>query len=83
MKGLEAERDRFEAALGRACLVGGTTYLVERAEVAETALAAEQAKTAKLVALIEEASLMVDTKTLAGKLWDDNAIVAITEAGHA
>ena len=32
---LTAERDRFEAALGRACLVGGTTYLLERAEKAE------------------------------------------------
>ena len=32
---LRAERDRFEAALGRACQVGGTTYLVERAEKAE------------------------------------------------
>lgn len=36
---LEAERDRFEAALARACLVGGTTYLIERAEKAELALA--------------------------------------------
>ena len=34
-KRLRAERDRFEAALGRACQVGGTTYLVERAEKAE------------------------------------------------
>lgn len=33
--GLTAERDRFEAALARACLVGGTTYLIERAEKAE------------------------------------------------
>ena len=32
---LREERDRFEAALGRACQVGGTTYLVERAEKAE------------------------------------------------
>ena len=32
---LRAERDRFETALGRACQVGGTTYLVERAEKAE------------------------------------------------
>lgn len=32
---LTAERDRFEAALGRACLVGGTTYLIDRAERAE------------------------------------------------
>lgn len=39
---LTKERDRFEAALARACLVGGTTYLVERAEAAE-------AKVAKLV----------------------------------
>lgn len=31
----EAERDRFEKALARACLVGSTTYLVERAEAAE------------------------------------------------
>lgn len=30
-----AERDRFEKALGRACLVGGTAYLTERAEKAE------------------------------------------------
>ncbi len=35
VKRLRAERDRFEAALGRACQVGGTTYLVERAEKAE------------------------------------------------
>ena len=35
VKRLRAERDRFEAALGRACQVGGTTYLVERAEEAE------------------------------------------------
>ena len=35
----EAERDRFEAALGRACLVGGTTYLLERAERAEAEFA--------------------------------------------
>lgn len=32
---LREERDRFEAALGRACQVGGTTYLVERAEKSE------------------------------------------------
>lgn len=32
---LRAERDRFEAALARACLVGGTTYLCERAQKAE------------------------------------------------
>lgn len=32
---LTAERNRFEAALGRACLVGGTTYLVDRAKKAE------------------------------------------------
>ena len=32
---LTAERDRFEEALGRACLVGATTYLIERAEKAE------------------------------------------------
>ena len=38
----EAERDRFEAALARACLVGGTTYLVERAERAEAAFAAAE-----------------------------------------
>lgn len=31
----EVERDRFEAALGRACLVGGTTYLLDRALAAE------------------------------------------------
>lgn len=37
---LTAERDRFEAALGRACLVGGTTYLIERATKAEADLAA-------------------------------------------
>ena len=35
----EEERDRFEAALARACLVGGTTYLVERAEAAEAEVA--------------------------------------------
>ena len=35
VKRLRAERDRFETALGRACQVGGTTYLVERAEKAE------------------------------------------------
>ena len=38
----EAERDRFEAALARACLVGGTTYLVERAERAEAEFAMER-----------------------------------------
>ena len=38
---LRAERDRFEAALGRACQVGGTTYLVERAEKAEAERVAE------------------------------------------
>jgi len=32
---LTAERDRFEEALGRACLVGATAYLLERAEKAE------------------------------------------------
>lgn len=42
VKRLTGERDRFEAALGRACLVGGTTYLIDRAEAAE-------AKVAKLV----------------------------------
>ena len=53
---LRAERDRFEAALGRACLVGGTTYLVERAEKAEAdrdrlaaANAALEAQVARLV----------------------------------
>ena len=38
---LRAERDRFEAALGRACQVGGTTYLCERAEKAEAQRIAE------------------------------------------
>lgn len=32
---LREERDRFEAALARACQVGGSTYLIERAEKAE------------------------------------------------
>ena len=41
VKRLRAERDRFEAALGRACQVGGTTYLVERAEKAEAERVAE------------------------------------------
>ena len=36
---LTRERDRFEAALARACLVGGTTYLIERAEAAEAKVA--------------------------------------------
>jgi histidinol-phosphate/aromatic aminotransferase/cobyric acid decarboxylase-like protein len=36
---LTRERDRFEAALARACLVGGTTYLIERAESAEAKVA--------------------------------------------
>ena len=35
VEALRMERDRFESALSRACLVGGTTYLVERAEKAE------------------------------------------------
>lgn len=39
VQALKAERNRFEAALGRACLVGGTTYLVERAEAAEAEVA--------------------------------------------
>ena len=38
---LRAERDRFEAALGRACQVGGTTYLCKRAEKAEAQRIAE------------------------------------------
>jgi hypothetical protein len=42
------ERDRFEAALGRACLVGGTTYLIERAESAEAKLAERGAEIARL-----------------------------------
>ncbi len=41
---LTAERDRFEAALGRACLVGGTTYLLDRAEKAEAERDAALAK---------------------------------------
>lgn len=59
---LRAERDRFEAALGRACLVGGTTYLVERAEKAEAerdrlaaANAVLEAKVAGLVEAAEDA----------------------------
>lgn len=43
----EKERDRFEAALGRVCLVGGTTYLIERAERAETELAELRAEMLK------------------------------------
>ena len=35
VEALKAERDRFETALGRACLVGGTTYLLDRALAAE------------------------------------------------
>ncbi|CAB4157932.1 hypothetical protein UFOVP681_56 [uncultured Caudovirales phage] len=45
---LTAERDRFEAALSRACLVGGTTYLVERAETAEAEAAALRERVARL-----------------------------------
>jgi len=60
VQALRAERDRFEAALGRACLVGGTTYLVERAEKAEAerdrlaaANAALEAQVARLVGALE------------------------------
>jgi hypothetical protein len=48
IEALERERDGFEAALARACLVGGTTYLVERAEAAEAALAAMTAERERL-----------------------------------
>jgi len=34
IEALTKERDRFEAALGRACLVGGTTYLIEQRDAA-------------------------------------------------
>lgn len=40
VEGLTQERDRFEASLARACLVGGTAYLVERAQKAEADLSA-------------------------------------------
>ena len=53
---LREERDRFEAALGRACQVGGTTYLVERAEKAEAERDAALAQVARLQHLIREAS---------------------------
>lgn len=46
---LREERDRFEAALGRACQVGGTTYLVERAEKAEAERDAALAQVAMTV----------------------------------
>lgn len=53
---LRDERDRFEAALGRACQVGGTTYLVERAEKAEAERDAALARVEKLRHQITEAS---------------------------
>lgn len=53
---LREERDRFEAALGRACQVGGTTYLVERAEKADAERDAALAQVARLHHLIREAS---------------------------
>lgn len=51
---LTAERDRFEAALGRACLVGGTTYLLERAEKAEAERDAALAGAVKVKPLVWE-----------------------------
>lgn len=53
---LREERDRFEAALGRACQVGGTAYLVERAEKAEAERDAALARVEKLRHQITEAS---------------------------
>ena len=48
---LTAERDRFEAALGRACLVGGTTYLVDRAKKAEAERDAALSEVQALIAV--------------------------------
>lgn len=46
---LKAERDRFEATLARACLVGGTTYLIERATKAEAEVERLKAPTSQTV----------------------------------
>ncbi len=78
---LREERDRFEAALGRACQVGGTTYLVERAEKAEAERDAALAQVARLQHLIREAS---DPDFLWGAMDNVNDMDAdITEFANA
>lgn len=52
---LKSERDRLEAALARACLVGGTTYLIERATKAEAEVERLKSLLAERDALIEAA----------------------------
>jgi hypothetical protein len=55
VEALRKERDRFEAALGRACLVGGTTYLIEIRDRLVAELAAAQQREAGLVERAEKA----------------------------
>lgn len=62
---LTAERDGFEAALGRACLVGGTSYLLDRAEKAEVERDAAQADAEAWARKCAEADEMLDA-ALAG-----------------
>jgi len=71
---LTAERDRFEAALGRACLVGGTTYLLERAEKAE----AERDAAILAVEMSEAAAFSAGYEAAADARQADLAKAAIT-----
>lgn len=70
---LTAERDRFEAALGRACLVGGTTYLLDRAEKAEVERDAAQADAEAWARKCAAADEMRDAALLAALQPDPDA----------
>ena len=66
---LTAERDRFEAALGRACLVGGTTYLLERAEKAEAERDAALPEVQALIAAAEARGMVKGLRGAAAIAW--------------
>jgi len=72
IEALERERDRFEFALARTCLVGGTTYLVERAEAAEAHLAECEARLSKVVKALRPFARYADKETCKiTMIWKD------------
>lgn len=76
---LKAERDKFEAALARACLVGGTTYLIERYTKAEAEVERLKAHpvTVHDAARVPEIAALIDAVMIVRSIDEDDDEVIV------